>query len=97
MASTEHIEQFNWNTIGQKCTKVLPTIFACVTHAKEQTNLQRATLVNVPVEDTFLHLHMDILGPLTKIKTRPKIPITGLIQQISRGISIKNSRIKRNN
>lgn len=38
------------------------------------------------------------LGTTYQIKTRPKIPITGrgLIQQISREISMKNSRIKRN-
>lgn len=34
-------------------------------HAKKTTNPHRAPLVNMPVEDTFSRLHMDILGPLT--------------------------------
>lgn len=34
-------------------------------HSKKSTNPQRAPLVNMPVEDTFIRLHMDILGPLT--------------------------------
>lgn len=34
-------------------------------HSKKSTNPHRAPLVNMPVEDTFIRLHMDILGPLT--------------------------------
>lgn len=34
-------------------------------HSKKSTNPHRAPLVNMPVEDTFVRLHMDILGPLT--------------------------------
>lgn len=59
--------KYYWPKMYQNVADYIRSCDTCQ-HAKKQTTLPRAPLVNMPVEDTFLRLHMDILGPLTTSK-----------------------------
>lgn len=56
--------KYFWPKMYQNVADYIRSCDACQ-HAKKTTNPHRAPLVNMPVEDTFSRLHMDILGPLT--------------------------------
>ncbi|KAK3097343.1 hypothetical protein FSP39_008811 [Pinctada imbricata] len=56
--------KYFWPGMYQNVADYIRSCDACQ-HAKKSTNPTRAPLVNMPVEDTFSRLHMDILGPLT--------------------------------
>lgn len=56
--------KYFWPKMYQNVADYVRSCDACQ-RAKKNTNLPKAPLVNMPVEDTFMRLHMDILGPLT--------------------------------
>lgn len=56
--------KYFWPKMYQNVADYIRACDSCQ-HSKKSTNPHRAPLVNMPVEDTFIRLHMDILGPLT--------------------------------
>lgn len=56
--------KYFWPKMYQNVADYVRSCDACQ-RAKKNTNLPKPPLVNMPVEDTFIRLHMDILGPLT--------------------------------
>ncbi|KAK3084156.1 hypothetical protein FSP39_009188 [Pinctada imbricata] len=56
--------KYYWKGMYQNVADYIRSCDECQ-HSKKQSHPARAPLVNMPVEDTFSRLHMDILGPLT--------------------------------
>ena len=56
--------KYFWPKMYQNVADYIRLCDACQL-AKNNTTPPKAPLVNMPIEDTFSRLHMDILGPLT--------------------------------